>query len=306
MSKIKVLITGSNGILGQKVVNLFVANNYHVVATSRGENRNNQSEGYEYISNEIDNLNSTAKLINKVKPNFIIHTAAMTNVDSCELRQHECKQINAKAVKNIVKVCKELDTHLIHISTDFVFKGKKGFYTEDDKTNPLNFYGKTKNKSEKYITKSAIDYTILRTIILYGINKNSTRSNIVLWVKNSLEANKPISVVTDQYRMPTYVNDLAEACLLSVQKKAKGIYHISSNELLSIYEIALEVAKTFNLNTDLIKPILTDKLNQKAERPKKTGFIIDKAVKELGFKSVSFKEQLQKFKNELETEQRSI
>jgi len=296
MSKIKVLITGSNGLLGQKVVSLFVTNNYDVIATSKGKNRNNNTNGYEYINANISNLDKIAKLIKNVAPDFIIHTAAMTNVDSCELRQHECKQINTKAVKNIATICKEQAIHLVHISTDFIFKGKKGFYTEKDKSNPINYYGETKKKSEKHIIKSGIDYTILRTIILYGINENSTRSNIVLWVKKSLEENKSISVVTDQYRMPTYVDDLAEACLLAVQKKAKGIYHISSNELLSIYEIALEVAKIFNLNADLIKPILTEKLNQKAERPKKTGFIIDKAVNELGIKSVSFKERLKDFK----------
>ena len=296
----KVLITGSNGLLGQKVVDLFVNNNFKVTATSKGQNRNPNIKGYEYVPTNISNLNATTKLIKKINPDFIIHTAAMTNVDSCELRQYECKQLNAKVVKHIVSLCEEQDIHLVHISSDFVFRGKKGYYTEEDKLNPVNFYGKTKKKSEKYILKSDIDYTILRTIILYGIVKNSTKNNIILWIKESLDNNKSISVVTDQYRMPTYVNDLAQACLSAVQKKAKGVYHISSNELLSVYEIALEVAKTFDLNTDLIKPILSEKLNQKAERPKKTGFNIDKAVRELGLESVSFKDRIKDFKVELD------
>jgi dTDP-4-dehydrorhamnose reductase len=302
MNKIKVLITGSNGLLGQKLVNIFVANNFEVIATSKGKNRNPLIDNYEYFNANITNFDKIYKFIKKIKPDFIINTAAMTNVDSCELRKRECKEINAKVIKKLAKTCEEFNIHLIQISTDFVFKGKKGYYTENDKPNPVNYYGETKLKSEKCLKKYDIDYTILRTIILYGLIENSSKNNFVLWVKNSLEQDKSINIVTDQYRMPTYVNDLAFACLQSVKKKAKGIYHISSNKLLSIYEMALEIANTFDLNKELIKPILTEKLNQKAIRPTKTGFIIDKAVTELGLKSMSFKEQLSIFKNELENQ----
>jgi len=302
MNKTKVLITGSNGLLGQKLVKLFVEHHFDVVATSKGKNRNTFDKGYEYISTNIANETGIYRLIKKVQPQFIIHTAAMTNVDACELRQRECKEINTKTVKNIVLACKEFDIHLVQISTDFVFKGKKGFYVEDDKTNPVNFYGETKLKAEKYIRKSTIDYTILRTIILYGYNKNSTKGNFVLWVKEALENNKSLNIVTDQYRMPTYVNELAYACLQVVNKKAKGVYHISSNELLSVYDMAIQVAETFGLNKDLILPIDSKKLNLKAKRPKKTGFMIEKAVAELGLKSENFKTQLARFKEELKSE----
>lgn len=299
MHKNKVLITGSNGLLGQNLVNLFVANNFEVIATSKGSNRNPNTTNYDYLNANITNYDKVYKIIKKVKPDFIIHTAAMTNVDNCELRQRECKEVNAKAVKKIVTACEEFNIHLIHISTDFVFKGKKGFYSEEDIPNPVNFYGKMKLKSEKYIIQSTIDYTILRTIILYGFIENSSRSNFVLWVKNSLEQGKSINVVTDQFRMPTFVDDLAKACFTAVKNKTKGIYHISSNELLSIYEMAHIIAEVFELDKNLIQPILTEKLNQKAERPKKTGFIIDKAVADLELNSKSFKEQLINFKNQI-------
>ena len=300
MSKTRVLITGSNGLLGQKLVNLFVSNNFEVLATSKGKNRNPFKENYEYFNANITNFDKIYKFIKKQKPDFIINTAAMTNVDNCELRKRECKEINTKVVKHLAQTCEEFNIHLIQISTDFVFKGKKGYYTENDKPNPVNYYGETKLKSEKCLKKYDIDYTILRTIILYGLIENSSKNNFVLWVKNSLEQGKSINIITDQYRMPTYVNDLAFACLQVVKKKSKGIFHISSNELLSIYEMAIEVANTFKLNEKLIKPILTEKLNQKAIRPVKTGFIIDKAVAELGLIPIGFKEQLQLFKEELE------
>jgi len=299
MNKPKVLITGSNGLLGQKLVDLLVNKNFDVIATSKGKNRNPKIENYEYFNVNITNFNKVYQLIKKTKPKFIINTAAMTNVDNCELRQRECKEINAKAVKNIISACEEFDVHLVQISTDFVFKGKKGFYKEDDKPNPVNLYGETKLKSEKYLKKSDINYTIIRTIILYGLIENASKSNFVLWVKKSLEQGKIINIVTDQYRMPTYVDDVANACLQAINKKAKGIYHISSNKLMSIFEMANEVANVFNLNNKLIKPILTEKLNQKAKRPMKTGFIIDKAVKELDLIPINFKDQLIIFKQEL-------
>lgn len=297
-SKQKILITGSNGLLGQKLVGLFVTNNFEVFAFSKGVNRN-PNENYDYFNVDITNSGKAVLLINKIKPNFIINAAAMTNVDNCELRRRECDEINVKAVKTLLNCCKENNIHLIHISTDFIFDGKKGNYQENDKTNPVNYYGLSKLKSEKIIIKSKIDYTILRTILVYGLVKDANRSNIVLWVKNSLEKGKQIKVVNDQFRMPTFSNDLAKACLLAVQKKAKGIFHISSNELLSIYEIALQVAAAFKLDTSLIKSIPSTQLRQQAERPPKTGFNIEKAVNELDFKSVSFKEQLLVFKEEM-------
>ena len=126
-----------------------------------------------------------------------------------------------------------------------------------------------------------------------------SRSNIVLWVREMLEKNKEITIVDDQYRMPTYVEDLAMACKIAMDKKALGIYHISSNTLLSVYEIAQQIAETFDLNKNLIKPISTSTLNQKAPRPAKTGFDLSKTNNELRFYPKSFKEDLQIFKESL-------
>jgi dTDP-4-dehydrorhamnose reductase len=294
----RILITGSNGLLGQKLVALFTKNEFEVYAFSKGKNRN-FNKNYEYYNVNITSFEKVTKLIKKIKPDFIINAAAMTNVDNCELRKRECIEINVNAVKNLANCCKEQNIHLIHISTDFIFDGKKGNYREDDKANPINYYGLSKLNSEKIIKQSKINYTILRTILVYGLVKDASRSNIVLWVKGALEKNEKINLINDQFRMPTYSNDLAQACLLAVQKRAEGIFHISSNELLSVYEIALQIAAIFKLDKSLIKSISTAQLNQRADRPAKTGFVIDKAVKELGFKSVSFKEQLKVFKKEM-------
>jgi len=297
----KILITGSNGLLGQKLVKLFLTQKYFEIhAIARGENRLKNKSGYTYYSMDITEHDKLTNLVHKIQPDYIIHTAAMTNVDACELHQKECDIINVEVVKTLADVCKKNKIHLIHLSTDFIFDGEKEtFYTEDDKPNPISYYGLSKLKSEKIILKADIKFTIIRTILVYGMVDNKDRSNIVLWVKNSIEEKKQINVVTDQFRMPTFAEDLAESCFLAIKNDATGIYNVSSNELLSIYDIAIEVANTFNLDINYIKPISTSSLNLPAKRPPKTGFNLNKSISQLKLSSYSFSERLQIFKNQI-------
>jgi dTDP-4-dehydrorhamnose reductase len=297
----KIIITGSNGLLGQKLVKLFLSKtDYEIHAFSRGENRMMITEGYTYYSIDITEKENLALLVTKIQPQFIINTAAMTNVDACELQQQECNLINVEAVVNIVELCNGYDIHLIHLSTDFIFDGQKnGIYTEEDSPNPLSHYGLSKLRSEQIILSAGINYTILRTVLVYGVVDRKDRSNIVLWVKESLEGKERINVVTDQFRMPTYAEDLAEACYLSIKTRAVGIYNVSSNELMSIYDIALEIADTFDLDASYINSIETSALNLPAKRPFRTEFDLNKSIRVLSLPSYSFKERLQVFKNQL-------
>ncbi|QNM85941.1 SDR family oxidoreductase [Polaribacter pectinis] len=297
---IKVVITGSNGLLGQSLLNLLLQEKeiYQVYGFSRGENRSGR-EDFNYISIDITKEESFKEELLQVKPDFIINTAAMTNVDACENNKQECDALNIDVVKTLVKVSEEINTHIIHISTDFIFDGKKGYYKETDTPNPLSYYGLSKLKSEEVLTNSRIDFTVLRTILVYGKVFDMSRSNIVLWVKQMLEDKKEINIVDDQYRTPTYVEDLAIACKISMDKKAIGIFNISSNTLLSVYEIAQQIADTFGLDKSFIKPISTSTLNQTAPRPAKTGFNLSKTNNELNFYPKSFKEDLLIFKETL-------
>lgn len=296
----KVLITGSNGLLGQKLVNFF-KENYDVYALSRGDNRNSNTKDYTYHNIDVTDFNKLNLLVNDIKPHFIINTAAMTNVDECEVKQDECNIINVDLVRQLVQSCKNNNIHLIHISTDFIFDGKNGPYKETDKPNPLSHYGLSKLNSEELIINSKIKHTIIRTILVYGIVDNMSRNNIILWIKDSIENKKIITIIDDQFRMPTFVDDLAMACLSVVQRKAEGIFNVSSNKLISIYDMAVEIANAFNLDKSYIKRITTSELNQKAKRPAITGFNLEKAHKILDLPLVSFAERLQVFKNQLET-----
>ena len=297
---VKVVITGSNGLLGQSLLGLLLntKNFYQVIGLSRGLNRSGR-EDFNYVSIDLTKKELLEKSLLKIQPDFIINTAAMTQVDVCETNKDDCDILNVELVKWLADISKEINAHLIHLSTDFIFDGKIGYYKETDIPNPLSYYGVSKLKSEQVLIKSEINYTILRTILVFGKVYDMRRNNIVLWVKEMLEKGEEITIVNDQYRTPTYVENLALACKISMDKKAKGIFNISSNELLSIFEIAQQIAEVFQLNKDLIRPISTSTLNQTASRPAKTGFDLSKTNSVLDFYPKSFKEDLQRFKETL-------
>jgi len=294
----KILITGSNGLLGQKLVyKLMNHPQYSLIATARGENRLIKKEGYIYASMDITNEQNVIDTYSKFLPDIIINTAAMTNVDACETEKENAWLMNASSVEYQVNTLQKLSDanpnykpHFIHLSTDFIFDGTHGPLDESEKPNPLSYYAETKLAAENYVTKSKLHWAIARTVLVYGIVDNMSRSNIVLWVKNNLEQGKVINVVDDQFRTPTLAEDLADGCILIAQKQAKGIYNISGKDYMSILELANRVADYYKLDKALIKPSKSADIKQPAKRPPNTGFIIDKAINDLGYNPHSFEE----------------
>ncbi len=290
----KILITGSNGLLGQKLV--YALKNrpeFHVVAAARGENRISDKHGYVYETIDVTDEKQVMDLVLEHRPECIINTAAMTNVDECEKDKEGCVKANIDAVRYLVNACKLYNTHLIQLSTDFVFDGDAGPYKETDVPNPQSYYAWSKLESEKILEQSEIDWCVIRTIIIYGVVDDLQRSNLVLWVKNSLEQHKTINVINDQYRSPTLAEDLASACISVAVKKAKGIYHVCGQELMSILDFAYIIADFFRLDRKYIVPVTSSELNQPARRPRKTGFIIDKAKHDLDYRPHTFKQGLE-------------
>ncbi len=288
--KAKILLTGANGLLGQKLVELIVLNNkYTLVATGRGKNRLPKKENYEYESLDITNPNDVEFIIQKHKPNIVIHAAAMTNVDACELQKEEAWLQNTIATKNIAQSCANNNAFLVHLSTDFIFDGKQGPLAEDAKPYPVSFYGYTKLVAEEIIQNMPnLKWSIARTVLVYGIAYDMSRTNIILWVKKSLEDKKIIKVVDDQWRTPTLAEDLAQGCYLIADQKAEGIFNISGKDFLNPYQMAMKVVYFFKLDASFITKADSSTFSQPALRPAKTGFIIDKAVKVLGYNPHSF------------------
>lgn len=288
----KILITGSNGLLGQKLVKLVLDKGTDIlVATARGANRLPYAEDdYTFDQLDITDQNEVMSVISKHQPDVVIHTAAMTNVDQCETEKEDCWKQNVDAVEYLVEACEANNAFLLHLSTDFIFDGENGPYDEQAEANPISYYGESKLAAETLLNASKVKFAIARTVLVYGIAHDMSRTNIVLWVKKSLEDSKEIKVVDDQLRSPTLAEDLAAGCYLIAEKRAAGIFNISGKDLLTPYEMALKTAKFFNLSTATMERADASTFTQTAKRPPKTGLLIDKAITELGYAPHSFEE----------------
>lgn len=300
----RILVTGANGLLGQKLCQLLDGKDeVELIATARNPLSIKLMRG-KFLQLDITDKNSVDSIVLETRPDVIINTAAMTQVDHCETEREKCWLSNVTAVSYLVEVCGQLNIKLIHVSTDFIFDGKEGPLKEDATPGPVNYYGESKLAGEEIIQKSTIEWAIIRTVLVYGITSDLSRSNIVLWVKQSLENGKVINVVNDQWRTPTLAEDLAMGCYLVASKKAEGIFHISGEVMMTPYDIALTTAKFFNLDKSLIKSTDSNTFKQPAARPLKTGFDISKAREILGYTPRSLTDGLAILASQIQSSQK--
>jgi dTDP-4-dehydrorhamnose reductase len=304
----KILLTGANGLLGQKLVGLLTQQtDVELIATARGDNRLPYSDGYTYRSMDITDRQQVLEIIGETRPDVVIHAAAMTDVDKCELQKDACWAQNVQAVEYLVEASQVVDAFLLHVSTDFIFDGTDGPYDETAEGNPISFYGWSKYAAEKVVMHadrmgSPIRWAIARTVLVYGIAHDMSRSNIILWVKKSLEDGKNIKVVTDQWRSPTLAEDLAMGCYLIADKEAEGVFNISGKEVITPYDMAIKTADYFGLDKSLIAQADASTFTQTARRPPRTGFILDKARTVLGYDPHSFEEGIATLAEQLKGE----
>ena len=284
----RILITGSNGLLGQKLVKLCLERGLNFIATSKGENRNPDCPTINYLSLDISIFSEINNVFQFYYPTHVIHTAAITNVDYCEEHNDECQIMNVDATKLLLRASIQYNAHFQLLSTDFVFDGEKGNYKEEDIVNPLSVYAKSKVDAENVLQTSMTDnWSIVRTIIVYGEGNNLSRTNIVLWAKEALKTGNEITIVDDQFRAPTWAEDLAWGCLEIVLRNKKGVFHISGPETMSVIDLVYRIADFYGLPKNQIKPIRSTTLNQAAKRPPKTGFDLTKARNELNYEPLT-------------------
>lgn len=287
--KMDILITGANGFLGQHLTAFLAGNGFSVMAVSRGQRRIPEKINIIYQAAELTNVNNLRNLFENFRPAVIIHTAAMSKPDECGAMKEQCLLNNVEATRHLVQLAKEQQAHFIHISTDFIF-GENGPHAEEDTPDPLNFYGQSKLMAEELVMDSGIPFTIIRPVFIYGKIWNGMRPSFLHWVKQNLDRGKKIKAVTDQVRTPTYADDICRGIETVVRKKITGKYHLAGKDIVSPYQMALTVAGTLQLDQSLIEPVTADTFPETVTRAKKSGLLIGKAQKELGYEPVSFAE----------------
>jgi dTDP-4-dehydrorhamnose reductase len=295
--KRRILVTGANGMLGQKVC-AFYSKRENVRLLGCGLEEKPYLNGLEYVKCDLTDREKLKNIVFNFCPDFIINAAAYTNVDLSETERETAWKINVKGVEYLSEAARVIDACIIHFSTDYIFDGKNGPYSENAKPNPLGYYARTKLASENVLRISGTLYTILRTNVLYGTIVNC-KSDFVKWLIESLKQGRQVRIVTDQFNNPTFVDDLVQGINKVIEYKKTGVYNIGGKEFLTRFDFSKRIAEFFNLDKGLIKPVSTSELNQPARRPLKSGLITLKAETELGYKPHSIPESLTIIKREL-------
>ena len=285
-SNMKMMITGSNGFLGQHLTHFLAAKNHQIMALSKGEQRIPVGN-FSYCSVDLTHEHSLAAAFRSFVPELVIHCAAMSKPDECHQNQAECLLHNVTATENLLTHSSKVGARFLYVSTDFIF-GENGPHSEDTLPDPLNFYGKSKLMAEDRVRAAGLDYHIVRPVFIYGKTWLGMRPSFIQWVSQNLEAGKSIKVVTDQLRTPSYVLDLCKGIELVFNGPVGTEYHLAGKDQLSPYEMALIVARVRNLDAGLITPVNADNFPEIVTRAKHSGLKIDKAVEELGYSPVDF------------------
>jgi len=282
----KLFITGGSGLLGTKIAEMALSK--HEVYSGYCHNPPEFGEPIKF------DLNKDIKVIRKIKPEVIIHTAALTNVDECETKRELAYKINVEGTKKVAELSKELGTFLLYVSTDYVFSGEKGMYKEEDIPHPINYYGYTKLLGEKYCN------CVARPCVIYGAKPASGKINFALWLINKLRSGEKVKIVNDQYITPTLNTNLAEMILEMIEKEQTGIFHLSGAERVSRYDFAFRIAEKFGLDESLILESRMEEIEWLATRPRDSSLDTSKASRILCNKPYYLNEALEILKEELD------
>ncbi|MFC4230911.1 SDR family oxidoreductase [Parasediminibacterium paludis] len=285
----KILITGSNGFLGQHLCLSLANKGFEVIATSRGICKIEPLGQIKYQAVDVTKKTEIENALAFYQPDVIIHNAAMSKPDDCLNNQDDCILQNVTATENLVEAAKSLNSYVIYVSTDFVF-GDNGPHHETASKCPLNFYGKSKLMAEEIVRQSGLKSVIMRPVFIYGKQLPNMKGTFLHWVKNSLSNGQKIKVVNDQHRTPTYVNDICDGLIVMIEKQVIGDFHLAGIDLLTPYQMAIILANTLQLDASLITPVTSETFTEPVQRAKHGGLKIDKAIRELDYQPVSFEE----------------
>lgn len=290
----RILVTGASGLLGSKFTEI-AAENHEVISIFN----THQPIAGTPVKLDLTNLNLIEETLLKFRPDAILHAAALTNVDKCEIDRRLALRINYEATQKIAEVANKMRSFLLYVSTDYVFDGRKGNYREEDEVNPINHYGYTKLKGEEAVIQKHENYCIARTSVIYGARPAAGKANFALWIIENLSQNKPIKLLTDQYVSPTLNTNLSKMLLEIIEREINGIIHTAGATRTSRIQFGEKLAEVFQLNQKLISPIKMNEISWKAKRPRDSSLNVDKAQKILRNKPANMDESLRQLKLEL-------
>lgn len=291
----RILITGASGLLGSKIAELAVKLGYEVYS---GYLTHEPTHGIS-LKLDVRNIDALRGIFDKVRPEVVIHAAALTDVDRCEIDKELAWSINVEGTRNVAELSRRYGAFLVYMSTDYVFKGDKGMYRETEEANPVNYYGLTKLEGERRVINILDDYCIVRSSVIYGSRPASGKVNFALWVIEKLRRGETVNVLKDQWNSPTLNTNLAEMILEIAERKLTGIYHLAGATRVSRYEFANLIAETFDLSKELIRPVTMDNLEWIAPRPRDSSLDVLKAMKTLRKKPDVIKEALRRLREEM-------
>lgn len=291
-----VLVTGAGGLLGSKIAEILIERGYTVYS---GYLSHKPFHGIP-VNLDVTSEESVRKVFKKYEIDVVVHAAALTDVDKCELNKELAWRTNVIGTRNMAMASREHGSFLIYISTDYVFKGDKGMYEEDDKPDPINYYGLTKLKGEEEVKNIVDEYLIARTSVIYGSTPASGKTNFALWIVEKLSKGERVRIVTDQWNSPTLNTNLAEMIAEAMERRILGTYHLAGATRISRYEFAVQLAKVFGLNEGLIIPISSKEISWIAQRPRDSSLNVSKALNVFHNKPLDIKNSLRKLKEEVE------
>jgi dTDP-4-dehydrorhamnose reductase len=300
MEAMKIIVTGASSKTAEAFIRIAtVETDYELVLISREPDKLDYDPRHRTYAASVTDVKEIKRICYEEKPDVILNTAAMTDVDACEQERKKCWDANVIAVENLASAAKVLDCHLIAFSTDYIFDGVKGPYPEDGRPDPLSYYGKSKHACENICIGDVNKSTIVRTNVVYG-QSSYGKTDFIQWVAENLKEEKELNIITGQFCNPTLTDDIAYGLIKIIDKVRYGIYNFAGNDWLNRYEIALKIAEVFELNSELIKPMAPVLLKQKATRPERGGLVNLKAETDLGIKFSDLETGMNILKNQLQ------